>query len=288
MSQVPEGSPPPAAGRDMPSPTPVPVGAGLVLGATIAASAAESAAETADATRGARNIAPAPGRVVSLARSPRRRRPARLVRTAPQPRFPEESSVQAPAESAPAAPDDTRSELRDWVKENATLLSNASLLISISALALSVLPDAGFLNSYIKALIFGAALLLLAELHHQWPDDLRIHVFGRSGIPRNHSWRMTGFAILLQIATVLFALWATLNNPAILLPLAAFAVIIAFRTWYFRRFRGPWATVLGIIALVAVLLLAEVLSLVLWALISGQPVTLELFGENAFNLEVGE
>src|SRR3954471_20742382 len=40
-----------------------------------------------------------------------------------------------------ASQPDTRAELRDWIKDNATLLSNASLLISLAAVALSLLPD---------------------------------------------------------------------------------------------------------------------------------------------------
>ena len=44
------------------------------------------------------------------------------------------------------SPTDTRSELRDWIKDNATLLSNASLLISLAAVALSLLPEVGFLR----------------------------------------------------------------------------------------------------------------------------------------------
>jgi hypothetical protein len=51
----------------------------------------------------------------------------------------------------PNAPPDTKSELRDWIKENAALLSNASLLISL-AIALNLLPNAGFLDPYIKGL----------------------------------------------------------------------------------------------------------------------------------------
>src|SRR5215217_8131185 len=58
------------------------------------------------------------------------------------------------------SPKDTRSELRDWIKDNATLLSNASLLISLAAVALSLLPDVGVFSPYLKALIFAAALLL--------------------------------------------------------------------------------------------------------------------------------
>jgi hypothetical protein len=40
----------------------------------------------------------------------------------------------------------TQSEPRDWIKDNATLLSNASLLISLAAVALGLLPSAGFLD----------------------------------------------------------------------------------------------------------------------------------------------
>ena len=154
---------------------------------------------------------------------------------------------------------DTRSELRDWIKDNATLLSNASLLISLAAVALSLLPDVGIFAPYIKALIFAAAFLLLTELHHQWPEDLQLHMLRKNARPDNHSWRMTAFAFVMQIATILFAAWAILTNPIILLPLTALAVVLAFRQWYFRRYGGLLARSFGIIALVAVLLLSEVL-----------------------------
>lgn len=228
-----------------------------------------------------------PPRAVHVARSPRRRRPARLVRLS-QPARAAPVPASDPANAAPEAVADTQSELRDWVKANSMLLSNASLLISISALALSAFPNVGILTPYIKALIFAAALLLLAELHLQWPDDLQIHMFGRAGIPRNHSWRMTGFAILMQLATALFAIWAVLNNPAILLPLAVFAVIIAFRTWYFRRFRGPWARLGGILALILVLIITEILTVVIWAVVAQEQITIELWTDRIFSIEVGE
>jgi hypothetical protein len=180
-----------------------------------------------------------------------------------------------PARAADATPD-RDAELRDWVKDNATLLSNASLLISISALALNVLPTSGFLNPYIKALIFGAALLLLIELHHQWPDDLQLASMRSLSIPRQHSWRMTAFATLLQIATVMFVLWVALNNPIILLPLTAIAIVVAFRTWYFQRYRGILARIAGIVALVVVLVIGEVLMLAVWAAIADEKVTIEI------------
>ena len=223
-----------------------------------------------------------PRRVVRISRSSRRRRPARLVRTHSGPAVPRTAAFTTPTQP------DTRSELRDWIKDNATLLSNASLLISIAALALSILPSTGFLDPYIKALIFGAALLLLVELHHQWPDDLQIHAFRKPVLPKTHSWRMSSFAILMQIATVLFAIWATLTNPIILLPLTALAVVIAFRTWYFRHFSGIVARVFGIVALVAVLLISEVLMVIVWAAISGQQVTLELFTDGGTTFEISD
>lgn len=181
---------------------------------------------------------------------------------------------------------DTRSELRDWIKDNATLLSNASLLISLAAIALSLLPDVGFFAPYIKALIFAAALLLLIELHHQWPEDLQLHMLRKNARPENHSWRMTGFAFVMQVATLVFALWATLTNPIILLPLTALAVVLAFRQWYFRRHAGLVARTVGIIALVAALLLSELLMVVVWAAVTGEEVTLELWAEDRPGLRI--
>ena len=178
-------------------------------------------------------------------------------------------------------PPDTRSELRDWIKDNATLLSNASLLISLAAVALSLLPDVGIFSPYIKALIFAAALLLLTELHHQWPEDLQLHMLRKNARPENHSWRMTAFALVMQVATLLFAAWAILTNPIILLPLTALAVFFAFYRWYFRRYGGLLARIFGIIALVAVLLLSELLMVVVWAAVTGEQVTLSLGGGRA-------
>jgi hypothetical protein len=181
---------------------------------------------------------------------------------------------------------DTRSELRDWIKDNATLLSNASLLISLAAVALSLLPDVGFFVPYIKALIFAAALLLLVEMHHQWPEDLQLNMLRKNARPENHSWRMTAFAFVMQVATVVFAAWATLSNPIILLPLTALAVVLAFRQWYFRRYGGLLARGFGIIALVAALLVSELLMLVVWAAVTGEQVTVELWAEERPGLQV--
>ena len=40
---------------------------------------------------------------------------------------------------------------------------------------------------------------------------------------------MTGFAFLMQVATLVFALWAILTNPMILAPLTAIGIVVAFR-----------------------------------------------------------
>ncbi len=181
---------------------------------------------------------------------------------------------------------DTRSELRDWIKDNATLLSNASLLISLATIALSLLPDVGIFAPYIKALLFAAAFLLLTELHHQWPADLQLHALRKNVRPENHTWRMTGFAVVMQVATVFFVAWATLSNPIILLPLTALVVIAAFYRWYFRRYRGILARIFGVIALLIVLLLSEVLMVVVWAAVTGEEVTIELWTEDQPGLQI--
>ena len=186
---------------------------------------------------------------------------------------------------------DTRAELRDWIKDNATLLSNASLLISLAAVALSLLPDVGIFSPYIKALIFAAALLLLTELHHQWPEDLQLHMLRKNALPENHSWRMTAFALVMQVATILFAAWAILTNPIILLPLTALAVFFAFYRWYFRRHSGFLARIFGIIALVAVLLISELLMVIVWAAVTGEKATIELWAEDdvpGLQLRIGD
>lgn len=200
----------------------------------------------------------------AISRSRIKRRPARITR---HPRL-----VSAGAAATAEAAADERnlnSELRDWLKENASLLSNASLLISISAIALKALPADGVLNPYIQALIVAAALTLLVEMHHQWPDDLQLHMFRRPAFPQNHSRRMTLFAVLMQLATVVFAAWATLTNPLILFPLAALAIFVAFRQWYFRRFTGWPARILGILVLVLVLLFAELLMAIAYTAFTG-------------------
>lgn len=197
-------------------------------------------------------------------RSRIKRRPARIARR------PRTASARAVATAEAAAEErNLNSELRDWLKENASLLSNASLLISISAIALKALPADGVLNPYIQALIVAAALTLLVEMHHQWPDDLQLHMFRRPAFPQNHSRRMTLFAVLMQLATVVFAAWATLTNPLILFPLAALAIFVAFRQWYFRRFTGWPARILGILVLVLVLLFAELLMAIAYTAFTG-------------------
>ena len=260
--------------------------AALVLGAAAAAISAE--AEERDQS----DADLLPNSSVSGVRPParsvfvlRRREPARRPRVIA---WSDPASVPAQPTALVSTPDDpgegsrpdTRSELRDWIKDNATLLSNASLLISLAAVALSLLPDVGIFSPYIKALIFAAALLLLTELHHQWPEDLQLHMLRRNALPENHSWRMTAFAFVMQVATILFAAWAILTNPIILLPLTALAVFFAFYRWYFRSYSGLLARIFGIVALVAVLLISELLMVVVWAAVTGEKVTLELWAED--------
>src|SRR5215213_7886134 len=212
--------------------------------AALVLNAAAAAAISADAEDGERLPAdPAPTPVVPDGRSaarhavmPRRRPPIRQPRGVPPSarasgsgnpaHLPAHEAARDAVEEHP--PPETRSELRDWIKDNATLLSNASLLISLAAVALSLLPDVGIFSPYIKALIFAAAFLLLTELHHQWPEDLQLHMLRKDALPENHSWRMTAFALVMQVATILFAAWAILTNPIILLPLTALAVFLPF------------------------------------------------------------
>lgn len=182
--------------------------------------------------------------------------------------------MQVAAAAKPEPDDNLDSELRNWVKDNASLLSNASLLISISALALKALPGNSVINPYIQALMVAAALILLVEMHFQWPDDLQIHAFRGRAFPKHHSWRMTSFALLMQFATVVFAVWATLTNPVILLPLTAFGLYIAFRRWYLARFQNLAARIIGFVAFILVLLISELLVLIISALVSGEEVTL--------------
>jgi hypothetical protein len=281
-----------------PQPPPAASQAAVVTAATVVmnAQAAEIAAEAEERDRSRPDSSPDPA--VSGARPDarmvvvrRRRAPIRRPRTVTQ-------TQQASAPVNPTAldtardtaedrsPTDTRSELRDWIKDNATLLSNASLLISLAAVALSLLPDVGIFSPYIKALIFAAAFLLLTELHHQWPEDLQLHMLRKNARPENHSWRMTAFAFVMQVATILFAAWAILTNPIILLPLTALAVVLAFRQWYFRRYGGLLARSFGIIALIVVLLLSEVLMVIVWAAVTGEEVTIELWAEDRPGLRI--
>jgi hypothetical protein len=91
---------------------------------------------------------------------------------------------------------------------------------------------------------------------------------------------MTAFAFVMQVATILFAAWAILTNPIILLPLTALAVFFAFYRWYFRRHAGFLARIFGIVALVAVLLISELLMVVVWAAVTGEKATIELWAED--------
>jgi hypothetical protein len=278
-------------------PPPAPQAANISAAALVlSAGAAEISAEAEESDRFRSNASPNPSlsavRPDALRAVVRRRRePIRQPRAIVQS---DRVSVTANPTELDAARDaaedlsttDTRSELRDWIKDNATLLSNASLLISLAAVALSLLPDVGFFSPYIKALIFAAAFLLLTELHHQWPEDLQLHMLRKNARPENHSWRMIAFAFVMQVATLLFAAWAIVTNPIILLPLTALAVILAFRQWYFRRYHSLVARSFGIIALVAALLLSEVLMVIVWAAVTGEQVTLELWTEERPGLQI--
>lgn len=232
------------------------------------------APEEVDSPDDSAPAAKSPGRAIT--RSTLRRRPARLSGA---PRSDARSRVRR-AQMAGAGKsghdENIDSELRNWVKDNASLLSNASLLISISALALKALPGNSVINPYIQALMVAAALILLIEMHFQWPDDLQIHAFRGRSFPKNHSWRMTSFALLMQFATVVFAVWAALANPAILLPLTAFGLYIAFRRWYLERFQNLPARIIGFVVFILVLLISELLMLILSAIVSGEEVTLHI------------
>lgn len=243
------------------------VSAGLatvVLAAGQAETAAEASVENSVEMATPRSTTP-PQWTVRMMRPQRSRRTFVLPAAQPPP--------PAPA----VTPTDTQSELRNWVKDNATLLSNASLLISISALALNLLPETGILDPYIKALVFGAAIILLAEMHSQWPEDLQLHMLRPTVLREQHSWRMVAFAFIMQVATVVFAVWATLTTPLILIPLTALVVVVAFRQWYFRRFRGVVARGFGIIALIAALLLSELLMVLVWLVITGDQLTVDFW-----------
>src|SRR5215203_1907892 len=290
------------AGSSSPPPPAAAPQAKDVAVAALVLNAAAAAAIAADAEDGERLPAdPSPTPAVPDGRSaarhavvPRRRAPLRRPRGVPPSarpagpgnpaHLPAHEAARDAAEEPP--PPETRSELRDWIKDNATLLSNASLLISLAAVALSLLPDVGFFSPYLKALIFAAALLLLTELHHQWPEDLQLHMLRKNARPENHSWRMIAFAFVMQVATLLFAAWAILTNPIILLPLTASAVFLAFYRWYFRHHGGILARSVGIVALVAVLLLSEVLMVAVWAAVTGEQVTLELWAEDRPGLQM--
>jgi hypothetical protein len=278
-------------------PPPAPQAANISAAALVlSAGAAEISAEAEESDRFRSNASPNPS-LSAVRPDPRRAVVLRRREPIRQPRAIAQSdrvSVTAKPTELDAArdaaedlsPADTRSELRDWIKDNATLLSNASLLISLAAVALSLLPDVGFFSPYIKALIFAAAFLLLTELHHQWPEDLQLHMLRKNARPENHSWRMIAFAFVMQVATLLFAAWAIVTNPIILLPLTALAVILAFRQWYFRRYHSLVARSFGIIALVAALLLSEVLMVIVWAAVTGEQVTLELWTEERPGLQI--
>lgn len=243
------------------------VAAGLALQASIQAGQSEDDAQDAGVPAKPEGQ-PSPR---SVMRSRIKRRPARIERRPRAAAFRPEATQQVAGQQP-----DTNSELRDWLKENASLLSNASLLISISAIALKALPAEGVLNPYIQALIFAAALTLLVEMHHQWPDDLQLHAFRRASFPHNHSRRMTAFAVLMQLATGLFAAWAALTNPLILFPLAAFGIFLAFRQWYFRRFTGWTARIIGAVVLILVLLVSQVMIALAWAIATGGEFTIIL------------
>jgi hypothetical protein len=211
-----------------------------------------------------------------IVRSQRQRRPARLTHRKPRPTAAVEPAVE---------PVDTQAELRNWIKDNATLLSNASLLISLAAVALSLLPPVGFIDPYLKALIFGAAIILLIELHHQWPDELQIHLLRPMDLPDNHSWRMAAFAFFIQSATLLFGIWAVASYPIMLFPLTGLGVVFLFRRWYFGKPRGWLSRFAGVLSLILILLISELLMVVVWAAVTKQTVTIELWKEDRPGLE---
>ena len=266
MSVKLEGEPGSSSASPRPSPD---ISAGMVA-AGLAMHANLQAGQGDDGLEKAAKLARPNGQANqwTVTRSRIKRRPARIDRR------PRSAAIRAGTPPVKDEQRNTNSELRDWLKENASLLSNASLLISISAIALKALPAEGVLNPYIQALIFAASLTLLVEMHHQWPEDLQLHMFRRASFPRNHSRRMTAFAVLMQLATVLFAAWATLTNPLILFPLAAFAIFLAFRQWYFQRFPGWPARVLGIVLLIVVLLFTELLMAIVWSAFMGGHITI--------------
>ena len=59
-------------------------------------------------------------------------------------------------------------------------------------------------------------------------------------------------------------------------PLAAFAIFVAFRQWYFLRFPGWPARIVGILIMVLVLLVTELLMAIVWASFTGGHITIVL------------
>lgn len=241
----------------------------MVAAANIAAASQEPASAATPAS-----VAP---RVVFVRAPNRNRDLSRRVRVQSVEPLPDAAPAKGTS-SANAEPD-LQNELRGWIKDNASLLSNVSLLVSIAALALGLLPGEGWIEPYVQALILAAALVLLLELHQQWPVDLQLHRLRSASMPANHSWRMSAFSFLMQLATILFVIWAVLTTPQVLFPLTAIAIVFLFRKFYFRRFSGRFAGIIGIVSIIVVLLISEVLALIVWAALTDQTVTIELLQE---------
>jgi hypothetical protein len=179
---------------------------------------------------------------------------ARSDRNAIDPAAPEPglalAAPGAPPETIARSPEDS---LKDFLKENATLIFLIGSMTSLSSFVVNL--PLGWLDSYLKAVLLAAALLLWMELHAQWPHDVRFPervVHPRIGTRR--PWRLALFALLMQATVVLFAVWSVVTAPEVIVPLLA-----AAGGWLAARRLIPRGRA-GAVAAAAVMVVAFLLS----------------------------
>lgn len=157
----------------------------------------------------------------------------------------------APAEPAPVVvrPPTPGDSLKDFLKENSTLIFLIGSMTSLTTFVVNL--QLGWLDSYLKAVLLSAALLLWMELHAQWPREVRLP--DRIVHPRTKTtrpWRLVLFAALMQVTIVLFAVWAIVRAPEVVAPLVA-----AVAGWLLAR-RLPLRGRTGLAAMAAIAVVA--------------------------------
>jgi hypothetical protein len=149
--------------------------------------------------------------------------------------------------------------LRDFVVENVSLLAAIGGLIGIATFVSALPLYAVWVRPYLIFLLLAAAVLIWLELLAQWPTELMIH---QGPPPPETSWRLVGFAYVLQLTMVGFVGGFLWRVPRLVAPTLALCIGVGLWRLVLPKRLKEQRGALVITAIVALLISMAVLSLV--------------------------